>query len=98
MWLPSDNYFTNYTDTELGGTRYKFKTANVLAKARSHFGCSSLDGLELENQVPRHWCSTVCGVIGSPHLMFFHFCTTVPHWLSLSLTGSVSVVSLFVTP
>lgn len=36
--------------TERGGTVWKLKTTMALTKARAQFGCSTLDGVELENQ------------------------------------------------
>jgi leishmanolysin-like peptidase len=50
LWTPSTDYFAGASDPVLGGTRYKFKSTKVLEKARQHFGCSSLDGIEVENQ------------------------------------------------
>ena len=48
---PATSYFpTPATDATLGGTRYKLKSTEVLTKARAHFDCSTLDGVELENQ------------------------------------------------
>jgi len=50
IYTPDPSYFFSYTDTVLGGTRWKLNTTNVLAKAQAHFGCSTLDGVEMENQ------------------------------------------------
>merc|ERR1712166_667564 len=50
IYTPDPSYFFSYTDSVLGGTRWKLKTSNVLAKAQAHFGCSTLDGVEVEDQ------------------------------------------------
>lgn len=50
LFTPDTSYFAGAIDPLLGGERFKFKSANVLSKARQHFGCSSLDGIEVENQ------------------------------------------------
>jgi len=51
IFTPDTSYFpTPATDATLGETRYKLKTSEVLTKARAHFDCSTLDGVELENQ------------------------------------------------
>ena len=50
IYTPDPSYFFSYTDSALGGTRWKLKTSNVLAKAQAHFGCSTLDGVEVEDQ------------------------------------------------
>jgi len=38
------------SSTERGGTVWKIKTSTAIAKARTHFDCTSLDGVELENE------------------------------------------------
>merc|ERR1712166_1604661 len=50
IYTPDPSYFFSYTDSVLGGTRWKLKTSNVLAKAQAHFGCSTWDGVEVEDQ------------------------------------------------
>eukprot|EP00656_Telonema_subtile_P051828 TRINITY_DN7072_c0_g3_i5.p1 TRINITY_DN7072_c0_g3~~TRINITY_DN7072_c0_g3_i5.p1 ORF type:complete len:1087 (+),score=149.88 TRINITY_DN7072_c0_g3_i5:225-3485(+) len=48
VYMPSTDVL--FSATERGGTVWKLKTPTVLAKARAHFGCATLDGVEVENQ------------------------------------------------
>jgi len=66
IYTPDPAYFWSYTDSVLGGTRWKFKSDNILTKARAHFGCSDLDGVEVENQGAganwgSHWEKRIIG-------------------------------------
>ena len=66
IYTPDPAYFWSYTDSVLGGIRWKFKSDNILTKARAHFGCSDLDGVEVENQGTgaswgSHWEKRIIG-------------------------------------
>jgi len=45
---PNENTFKSFT--ERGSTVYKITTPTALAKARTHFACTTLNGVELENE------------------------------------------------
>jgi hypothetical protein len=66
IFKPDEAYFQQYTDSTLGGTRWKFKSDKIVEKARTHFGCTTLDGVEVENQGSSgswgsHWEKRIIG-------------------------------------
>jgi len=66
IFTPDPSYFWSYTDSVLGGTRWKFNSTSILTKAKAHFGCSDLDGVEVENQGSggnwgSHWEKRIIG-------------------------------------
>lgn len=52
--IGDDSSAVTQTFTERGGSIIKLVTPKALARARAYFACSTLNGVELENQVGAH--------------------------------------------